>query len=90
MTAKKRTRKILATKKAPVKKRVKTGMKPVKRTTRTLTEVNETALIGALKTRILGTIGKAYANMCNAKSKREKAGFQKIIVVNKAKLKKLA
>jgi len=55
----------------------------------TLTGVSEKALIGAIKNRVESKMGAAYVSKENAKLKKDKNKYQKIIVECRTKLKKL-
>lgn len=55
-----------------------------------LTGISNSKIIGEIKERIKGTIGKAYANLIECKTKKDKQYYNKIILENKKKLKKLS
>lgn len=55
----------------------------------TMAGVSEKALIGEIEKRIKGIIGKAYTDKLTCKTKREKNLYDKIIIENKRKLRKL-
>lgn len=55
----------------------------------TLQGINEKQLIGAIKEKVNGTMGKAFIMLNEAKTKREKNEMKKIISECKKKLRKL-
>ena len=55
----------------------------------TLTGVSEAKMIGAIRARVEEKMGKAYVARDNAKLKRDKKTYQKVITECKVKLRKL-
>lgn len=55
----------------------------------TLTGISEAKMIGAIRSRIEDKMGKAYVARDNAKLKRDKKTYQKVITECKVKLRKL-
>lgn len=54
-----------------------------------LTGISQAKLIGEIKQRVEGTMGRAYVNLSNAKKAAEKKAYKKIISECKIKLRKL-